>query len=96
VRALRSTLEAILFVSRQVCEVVLDVWRMRRAAPTVLSQPRAQWPDLSIHPDNFDGFSPGSVGVAPTAVTVSPNMVRRLTAAAVESSLRSRWQHFTG
>lgn len=96
VRALRGALEAVVFVARRVCDVLLEVWRARRAAPHLLFQPRAQWPELSIHPDAFTGFAPGSVPVAPTSVTASVNMVVRLQAAAVESSLRSKWQLFTG
>lgn len=96
VLALKSTLEGAVFVSRRVCDVLLDVWRTRRATPSLLSQPRGQWPELSIHPDTFSGFNPGSVEVAPTMATVAPNMVRRLTSAAIESSQRSKWLQFTG
>jgi hypothetical protein len=96
VRALRNTLEAAVFVSRRVCDVLLEVWRRRRATPDALPQPRAQWPDLSFQPDTFSGFDPTSVPVAPTMAVVSPNMVRRLTSAAIESSLRSKWLQFTG
>jgi hypothetical protein len=96
VRSLGSALEAVVFVARRVSDVLLEVWQARRTAPNLLLQPRSQWPDLSIHPDAFAGFTPGSVPVAPTSLTASPNMVLRLRAAAVESSLRAKWLGFTG
>jgi hypothetical protein len=95
-KALRATLEGVTYVFRKTCETLVDVWRARRATPQVLLQPRAQWENLSVQPDQFEGFHPRSVPLKPTQLRTSPQGYRRLEAAAVDSKARVRWKTFTG
>jgi hypothetical protein len=95
-KTLRSTLEAVVFLLKATCEALLRVWDERRKAPHLLPQPRPQWPDMSVQPDRFAGFEPGTVRVAPTELHSSPRNVQRLVAAAVDTNNRHRWRTFTG
>jgi len=95
-RALRSALEAVIFVVKELSTALLSVWRERRAQPTLLAQPREQWPDLAIHPDPFAGFEPGTFPMTADAAFTSQLNVRRFAAAAVDTANRHRWKTFTG
>ena len=97
IKTLRETLEGVTFVVKSTCKVLVGVWRDRRAAPDKLAQPRAQWPKVSVRPDQFTGFEPGTVPVDPQAMQSSPVEVQRLCAAAIlNDAQRSRWRTFTG
>lgn len=96
IRALRSTLDAVMFVVKELSVLLLGVWRERRATPELLTQPCGQWPHLAIHPDIFGGFEPNTSPVAPAAMLASRLNVRRLKAAAVDTPNRPRWKTFTG
>lgn len=96
-KALRSGLEAMTFVVNKTCQVLVEVWRDRRNAPHTLRQPKAQWPDAAVQPDQFTGFEPGSAPLDPQAIQSSPLEARRVRAAAVlDDAQRLRWRAFTG
>jgi hypothetical protein len=76
-------------------EALLISWRTRRATPTMLQQPREQWPEGSRQPAfDFSGYAPGMTEVDPGAYITSPEAPRRLRAAALTDDLKGRWQGF--
>jgi hypothetical protein len=96
-KALRRTLEAVTFIVNKTCQILVGVWRERRDAPGALRQPKAQWPNVAVQPDQFAGFEPGSARLQPQALQSSPLEARRVGAAAVlNDAQRSRWRKFTG
>jgi hypothetical protein len=71
-----------------------DVWRQRRAAPSLILQPREQWKDVQPSAAPFQGFAPDTSGLGFGQLFVSPVAIRRLRAAALTAELREKWKEF--
>ncbi len=80
---LAGILSSTLKVIAGTCEVLIGVWRQRRAAPEILVQPLEQWKEVSApRCSMFRGFQPGEYSplVAGT-IAVSPLLFKRMVAA---------------
>lgn len=87
----RSTVDLV----TQAATGLVDAWLTRRAAPDLLIQPAAQWPQgLSRATSGFVGYRPGSVPYDPTQVRVSPDDERQFRTAALDDATRPRWASF--
>jgi hypothetical protein len=90
---LRRALGATARLAARSCEQLLRVWRGRRADPTALPQPPAQWPKIpAVAPSQFEGFLPGSYDAKPDAMLGGPNLLRRLRIAALDKSSAPLWK----
>lgn len=75
------------------CVRLIEIWNERRARPTLLVQPEAQWPDTNLPAaGTFKGYAPNSVDFSPKQIVVSVAMGRRLQAAALDGDLNERWR----
>lgn len=75
---------------------LLLAWRTRRDDPTLVVQPREQWPNpprVGSGP-GFDGFDPRDLPAVDAAVA-SPTTLHRYRAAAVDARVRHLWRTFS-
>jgi hypothetical protein len=92
---IRGVLDSTLEVVRGGAALLLDIWRTRRASPTLLLQPREQWLNgVSSESTGFEGYAPGSVPYNPTSITVDPIMIQRLKCASLGDAARPAWAAF--
>jgi hypothetical protein len=92
---LPGTLRAVTSLVDAISSTLLQVWRERRAQPSLLLQPQEQWPDVAIQHDRFAGFAPGTAPMTADAAFGSVANVARLEAAAVGADQRHHWLTFT-
>jgi hypothetical protein len=77
------------FLVTEVARCLTDVWAARRANPSLMPQPREQWPDVRISGANvFTGYSNKPVELAVTKIMMSTSGPRRLEAAALTTNKR--------
>ena len=76
--------------------LLLSIWTQRRANPTVLPQPRAQWPHGAAGQPKiqFLGYRPGSSVFAPDALVSDGVIQQRMRAAALMDDQRAQWNDF--
>lgn len=75
--------------------LLLNLWRTRRTTPSLLFQPREQWPNgRSSATAGFRGYAPDSVPYNPTQLRSDEVLIRRMTAASVGDALRAAWPGF--
>lgn len=76
--------------------LLLSIWIQRRANPTVLLQPRAQWPyGVAGQPTiQFSGYRPNSSGFAPDVLVSDGIVQQRMRAAALMDDQRAQWNDF--
>jgi len=70
------------------------VWQTRRAAPTIIDQPAAQWKEVGPAPRPFGGYDQGTAGTSFSEIHLGPVRLRRLRAAALTSEFRHLWETF--
>lgn len=75
-------------------EVLTAVWTARRSSPSILVQPKSQWPNTLGQPVLFTGYAPGTVPFDPTELRVHPVFAKRLVVAALDDEHRREWDHF--
>ncbi len=92
---LSGVLESTLRLIGQGGALLLDFWQTRRASPTLLRQPREQWPaGASTAAAGFDGYAPGSIPYNPTQLRSDATLVRRMMAASLGDAARGAWATF--
>lgn len=75
--------------------LLLDVWRTRRSNPTVLPQPREQWPSgASKATAGFEGYAPGSMPYDPSQLRSDAILYRRMIAASLGDAALPAWANF--
>ena len=88
---LERTIDACNTVSR----LLVDARVARRASPSLLPQPRSQWPDVPSAPSSrFEGCRPGSEPFNPAMFTSGPDVVKRLAAASLFGTAAKDWLSF--
>jgi hypothetical protein len=93
--ALRGVLESTLRLIGDGGALLLDLWRVRRASPTLLLQPREQWPDgPSSATAGFAGYAPDSIPYDLSSIRSDPILIRRMNAASLGDAARPAWAHF--
>lgn len=82
---LRGLLSSTKCMLEQAGCALLAVWNARKETPDALTQPVQQWPTLPATPPEagFTGYRPGAVPYNPSVLNVHPQVVLRLSAAAV-------------
>jgi hypothetical protein len=95
----RTTLDGLMASALSLSEVVstslVDVWRKRRAMPSLLKQPNEQWRDgRSSATRGFAGYKPGSVPFRVDALVSDETFARRLQSAAINDVARKKWDKF--
>jgi hypothetical protein len=89
--SLNSTAALIEAMSRR----LLSAWKTRRANPSLVVQPREQWPSGAVtRPPGFLGFRPGSASYDPRAWISNCDMGRQFRTAALDDDLRHLWKTF--
>lgn len=89
---LRRAQGAVSRVVARTCELLLPLWRARRADPAMLLQPVEQWPRIPcVTPSGFGGFLPESFPVDLRTLVGSPDMVRRMKVAALDDESMHLW-----
>jgi hypothetical protein len=92
---LSGVLESTLRLVEEGGALLLDFWQTRRASPTLLRQPREQWPaGASTAAAGFDGYAPGSIPYSPTQLRSDAILVRRVVAASLGDAARAAWATF--
>ncbi len=88
-RVYESAVQVIEAASRALAEL----WRRRRASPSLLIQPQKQWEHLpATQSCGFRGYAAGTVQVKGEAMFVNPLFGRRLQAAALTDAQRDEWE----
>jgi hypothetical protein len=78
------------------CECLLDIWRQRRANPSLLPQPAQQWPRIPYaQPSGFAGFHAQSFPFDPETLMGNPDMLRRIRVAALDVESSHVWTDAT-
>lgn len=72
------------------CDRLSEIWRERRADPSLIDQPATQW-DANFKSCGFGGFDPSAPRIEKDSILGSPIMLRRMVAAATDDSQRSLW-----
>jgi hypothetical protein len=81
--------------SEEVSISLVEVWRKRRAAPSLLTQPKEQWPNgRSSATRGFAGYKPGTIPFQVDAMVSDETFGRRLKTAAVNDDARKKWDKF--
>jgi hypothetical protein len=94
-RTVRGCLDSTLALVRDLASDLIDVWQRRRANPSLLGQPRDQWPKgRSIKSTGFVGYAPGSTEIEADTNVMNPAAWRRLRAAALADNQRQKWSMF--
>jgi hypothetical protein len=92
---LDGVMASTLTLSESTAEALVQVWTKRRANPSLLLQPKAQWVNgRSSLSTGFSGYQPGTVPFNVDTLVSNPTLVRRMRAAALEASALSRWSGF--
>jgi hypothetical protein len=92
---LRGILESTLRLVAEGGEILLRLWRTRRANPSLLLQPREQWPNgASVVTTGFRGYSPDSVPYDPNHWRSNELLIRRMKAASLGDKERAAWARF--
>ena len=92
---LRSVLESTLRLLDEGGRLSLELWRQRRQTPTLLTQPRRQWPDgPSGATTGFPGYAPESIPYAPDHIRADPELLPRLRAASLGDAAVDAWANF--
>jgi hypothetical protein len=85
---MRAVLESVRFLTRATAKELASIWTTRRSSPSLLVQPKEQWPDLLPADPPFKGYEPGTVKASPTVLIVSPSAERRLAASGLAKPKR--------
>jgi hypothetical protein len=80
--------------AEQVARSLLEAWEARRANPSLLVQPRSQWPDVPRPAGTFQGYEPGRVEVSVSAAMMGPSWIKRLKAASMDGEAKKNWDAF--
>jgi len=92
---LRGVLESTLRLTGNGGALLLNLWRIRRGTPTLLLQPKEQWPHgASSATSGFRGYEPDSVPFNPNQLRVDQVFVRRTTAASLGDAKEADWAKF--
>jgi len=93
------TLQGILSSSidtiRQSARELIKIWALRRKTPTLIKQPKENWPTLAgASHTGFDGYSPGSTPCNFKQWSAHPDIHKLIVASALSDDTRSRWDEF--
>jgi len=82
-----------LFTIEEVCTCLLAVWSSRRANPSLIAQPKEQWPRIRNGNDgSFIGYKPGTLETKMGMAVTSPAMVHRLKCASLAGNQIEQWK----
>jgi hypothetical protein len=74
------------------CKALLEVWKARRDNPSMIQQPRAEWPEVMPPRTNpFSGYEERKLEINVTALMTDPSAPVRLQAAAITTDRRPLW-----
>lgn len=95
----RTTLDGVFARGRQMCNEVgpllINAWAARRANPSLVTQPKKQWPTIPSAPDpGFHGFTPGDEPYDPGVLSGAGDLIRRMQASSVLDGFREAWTEF--
>ena len=95
----KVTLEGVagsaLALSETTAASLVQIWRRRRSEPTLLVQPKEQWPQgRSSASRGFAGYKPGTLPFNIDWLVANPTFVKRLKAAALDTGARKKWDTF--
>lgn len=91
---LEGVFHSTLGACRDIGEVLVDVWKERKANPADLPQPAKQWPDFGGGKRAFRGYKSNGAPLRIDQINVDPRTVKRLRAAALDGSRSDRWSKF--
>jgi len=95
----RVTLDGLLASANQFAEgmsaLLLRAWNARRATPSLIPQPREQWPKVPASSSRgFQGYAPGTQKLDATMLQASPSLLRRIVAASLHDPAHKDWAGF--
>jgi hypothetical protein len=92
---LKGVIGSALALSETTAASLVQIWRRRRSEPTLLAQPKEQWPQgRSTASRGFAGYKPGTVPFNIDWLVSNPTFVKRLKVAALDTSARKKWDTF--
>ena len=92
---MRGSLNSSLHLIRSVAAELVEVWKIRRQTPSLLPQPKENWPKgLCLESTGFIGYAPDSLPYNPHLWIAHPALGKQLKTAALSDDLRHLWQSF--
>jgi hypothetical protein len=92
---LRGVLSSAIDAIRKSALELSQIWVLRRKNPSLLTQPRANWPNFpDANQTHFNGYSPGTTPYKPTEWRAHVDFYQLFTTAALSDDLRTRWNTF--
>lgn len=92
---MRGTLDSSVVVVRKLCSELVTAWETRRNTPSLLNQPRANWPgNYPSRSTQFNGYRPGTLPFNPAMWASHRDIERQFKSAALSDDLRHLWDTF--
>lgn len=92
---MRGALDSSVVVVRNLCAELIVVWKKRRGTPSLLDQPRENWPGgYPSRSTQFNGYRPETLPYDPTMWVTHRDIERQFKSAALSDDLRSLWATF--
>jgi hypothetical protein len=91
---LRGAIDSTRTFANDTAAMLRQHWATRRAAPSLIAQPKEQWPKVLGPTDNFQGYRPGSVAATPDTMIGHPRLLKRIAAASLDGEQKKQWPNF--
>jgi len=92
---MRGALESCAFLVRKACSELEGAWKTRKANPSLLNQPRQNWPGgYPSSSTGFGGYRPETLPNDATLIVSQLDTERQFKSAALSDDLRHRWNTF--
>jgi hypothetical protein len=73
-----------------ICGKLIEIWELRKAAPTLILQPVKQW-EKETEVCDFIGYEPSDNPVGASLIVSNPEMLFRVRVAGLDDKNRNRW-----
>lgn len=92
---MQGALTSSVYLLKHTGQALLDIWRLRRDIPSLLLQPKENWPrGVCLKSTGFLGYKTGSLPDTASQRTARLDVVRQFLTAALADHLRDRWDSF--
>jgi hypothetical protein len=93
--SMRGALESSIVVVSKLCGELISTWKTRRSTPSLLNQPRENWPGgYPTRSTQFDGYRPETLPFDPQLWVSHRDIERQFRTAALSDDLRHLWNTF--
>ena len=92
---IRGALDSSVVAIRNLCAELVTAWRTRRSYPSLINQPRENWPGTAPSGSTqFNGYRPGTLPFDPAKWAWHRDIGKQFKSAALSDDLRHLWSTF--